>query len=230
MFETTRWGLILAARTSQADRREALEQLCRAYRGPVLAYVRRHAAGNDEAEDLTQAFFLRFVEGGFEQSADPSRGRFRMLLLTMVKRFLANARDHAQAAKRGGSAKPASLDGDGEIVAVDPSESPERTFERAWALTVLDRALAKMRKESIESGKQALFARLKEFLIEAPDPAQYDRIAGDLGVRRHTVAMAVHRLRERLRTLVRREMAETVGDADSMDAEMTVLRSALQGG
>lgn len=221
----------MQAGTDCSDARVALEHLCRAYRPPVLALVRRHAQSREHAEDLTQSFFAKFLELGSYAVADPARGRFRTFLMTAIQRFLSNANAYAHAAKRDG----------GAMLSFDPSisslglkapdeESPERVFERAWAMTVLARSMERLREEAASAGKQALFESLEEFLIEAPATAEYAAAAAALGMRPNTVAVAVHRLRNRLRELLRAEVADTVaGDAD-VDEEMRVLRSVLGGG
>jgi Sigma-70 region 2 len=109
-FQTTRWSLVLEARADDARSRLALEKLCRTYRAPVLAYIRGHGASADEAEDLAQSFFARFIDRAFHAHADPARGRFRAFLLTALKHFLADARDHVNALKRGGNVQIRSLD------------------------------------------------------------------------------------------------------------------------
>ncbi|WHZ18826.1 MAG: hypothetical protein OJF55_000975 [Rhodanobacteraceae bacterium] len=225
-FDTTRWSVVLQARGDPADARAALETLCRIYRPPVLAYVRSHVHARDAAEDLTQAFFARFLEHAWHADADPERGRFRSFLLTALKRFLIDANAEAGAQKRGGGYRFESLDEEASDAPVD-DDSPERTFEREWAQAVLGAALARLRHEAEEAGKLAMFDRLSEFLVEAPDEDDYARAAEDLQLRRNTLAVAVHRLRHRLRELVRAELAETTAGRDDMDSELRALRGAL---
>src|SRR5258706_15268132 len=168
MFQTTQWSVILKTRAGEGEGRAALERLCNAYRNPVLAYLRRHSASREEAEDLTQGFFLEFIDGRLAASADPARGRFRTYLLAAVRHYLSNARAHAGALKRGGREQLVALaDSDELETRADPNESPERTFERTWALTVLARAEARLRQEAAAAGKEELFLRLREFLLEA---------------------------------------------------------------
>lgn len=226
-FDTTRWSVVLQARGDPAGARAALETLCRTYRSPVLAYVRSHVYARDAAEDLTQAFFTRFLEHAWYADADPERGRFRSFLLTALKRFLIDADVEAAALKRGGSYRFESLD---EEAAAAPAgdESPDRSFERAWAKAVLGAAFARLRGEAEAAGKLAMFDRLSEFLVEAPDEDDYAQAAEDLHLRRNTLAVAVHRLRHRLRELVREELAETTVGPDDMDSELRALREALE--
>jgi len=225
-FDTTRWSVVLRARGEPADARAALEVLCRTYRPPVLAFVRSKGYAADVAEDLAQAFFTRFLERGWHSAADPGRGRFRSFLLTTLKRFLIDADVEAAALKRGGAYRFESLDLD-DSIGPGTSESPERVFERAWAHAVLDAAFARLRGEAERAGKLALFERLSEFLIEPPDDADYARVAAELNLRRNTLAVAVHRLRHRLRELVRAELMETTTDDAELEDELRLLRSSM---
>jgi RNA polymerase sigma-70 factor (ECF subfamily) len=224
LFDPTRWTLVRRARGDAPDARAALEALCRTYRPPVLAYVRSHVRARDAAEDLTQAFFTRFLERAWHAGADPERGRFRTFLLTMLKRFLIDADAEAHALKRGGNIRFGTLD---EADAACAAESPEDTFEREWARAVLAAAFLRLRLEAEGAGKLALFERLSEFLTEPPDEADYARVAAELNLRRNTLAVAVHRLRHRLRDLVREELAQTTSCRADMDAELRALRVAL---
>ena len=226
-FQTTRWSLILASRTAAPDAREALEQLCRAYRPAVFSYLRSRGYPRDVAEDHTQGFFTRFLERRIHEVADPARGRFRVLLRTSLDRYLSDAREHERAAKRGGGRETAELVD--EMAEAGAAESPERQFELAWALTVLDRALAALQGEAAASGKASLFERVREFLTEAPDADDYARLAVELGMRPNTLAVAVHRLRGRLRELVRAELAETVENPSDVAEELKALRGVLGG-
>jgi RNA polymerase sigma-70 factor (ECF subfamily) len=225
-FATTRWSLILASRTESATARQAMEELCGAYRAPVLAYVRQRGHSHEQAEDLTQSFFAHFIGQRIHHSADPGRGRFRSYLLGSIRNFLADATAATYTAKRGGALQHLALD---EAVAAPDSDSPERAFERRWALTVVDRALERLAAEAAQSDKQALFAELQEFLVEKPGAEEYDHVAARLGLRRNSVAVAVHRLRHRLRELVRDELASTVATPDDVDAELGALREVLGG-
>ncbi|HET9483570.1 MAG TPA: sigma factor [Xanthomonadales bacterium] len=229
LFRTTSWSLVLNASGEGEAARSALEQLCHAYRPAVLAYVRLRGYGPNDAEDLTQGFFARMVEKEFHAAADPQRGRFRAFLLTLLKRHLINADITAARAKRGGGATHVSWEPDGAAAQVDPAADgdPERAFELAWAVTVVDRALARLRREAEAAGKLALFERLQDFLVELPDDADYARVAGEMGMRRNTLAVAVHRMRQRLRALICAELADTVEDPGQVDAELDSLRTAF---
>lgn len=225
-FDTTRWSLVLQAQGEPDGSRCALETLCRTYRPPVLAYVRKRGYAPDAAEDLTQAFFARFLERASYSSADPDRGRFRTFLLTMLKRFLIDAELEAGAVKRGGNVRFVSIDEAGPRVEAI-ADTPERAFERDWARAILHAALARLRSEAEAADKLALFEYLSEFLIEPPDEADYARVAAKLDLRRNTLAVAVHRLRHRLRELVRDEIAETTADREHMEQELRAMRGSL---
>ncbi|HEY2394970.1 MAG TPA: hypothetical protein VGH81_03175 [Rudaea sp.] len=228
-FDTTHWSIVARARGDSRDARAALESLCRAYRPPVLAYIRGRGYAPDVAEDLAQTFFERFVEDAYQTVADPERGRFRAFLLTALKRFLINADAEAHAIKRGGAVRMAVLTDDQPSVTdwmVD-SASPERAFERDWALAVLDTAMRRLRGEAEEAGKTQMFDFLHEFLTERPDEKDYARAAEALNLRRNTLAVAVHRLRHRLRELVREEIAQTTVGRAELEAELRELRATL---
>jgi RNA polymerase sigma-70 factor (ECF subfamily) len=222
--------LVLQARDDDAQSRRALEALCRAYRSPVLAYVRSRGTTPEEAEDLTQSFFARFIERDFHAQADPARGRFRAFLLTSLQRFLNDAHDQRIAVKRGGKIQLRSLDrpGSDSLDNLQSADSPERAFDRAWAQAVIQSAMRKLRREAKAAGKVELFNRLWEFVAERPDDAEYARVASELNLRRNTLAVAVHRLRNRLRELVRDELAETATDEDHLDRELDDLRHCLE--
>lgn len=226
-FETTRWSVVLRARGEAGEARAALEQLCRIYRPPVLAFVRFRGYAADAAEDLTQAFFTRFLERAWYSSADPQRGRFRSFLLTALKRFLIDADAEAAALKRGGGVRFQALDDDA-AGAVATDDTPEAAFEREWALAVLRVALGRLRREAEQAGKLELFQRLSEFLVERPDEAEYARAAAELNLRRNTLAVAVHRMRQRLRELVSEELLETTSSQAELADELRALRGSLQ--
>ena|GEM_PF-280521 len=223
-FDTTRWSLVLQAREGVPQSHAALEALCRSYRPPVLAYVRSRGYAADVAEDLVQGFFEKFLDHSWHATAERERGRFRAYLLTMLKRYLSSSATEAHAQKRGGDVHIESID-DHESLGAD--ETPERTFERIWAITVLGRALNRLRSEADAAGKRALFDALREFLVERPDEADYARAAEQLKLRRNTLAVAVHRLRHRLRELIEEELADTTAAQDDLDTELRDLKGAL---
>jgi RNA polymerase sigma factor (sigma-70 family) len=226
-FATTRWSLILDAREAPETARRALEQICRDYRGPVLSYVRRAGHSPSDAEDLTQEFFARFLERRWHARADPARGRFRNYLLTALRRFLLDVRAHDTARKRGGGQFTADLDAAGAQLAAPASESPEQAFTRLWMDTVLAHAMRALREEQRAAGKLERFEQLAGFLAESPDPSAYRELGESLGIRANTLAVTVHRLRQRLRELVREELLQTVADPDALEEEWRALREAV---
>ena len=228
-FNTTQWSVVLGAQGTGDDARAALESLCRTYRPPVLAYISSRGYRSDVAEDLTQSFFTRFLERADYADADPARGRFRAYLLTAIKHFLINAAEEAHRVKRGGRIQFESIDDKGEEGDSLPADGsdPEQVFEQAWALVVLDSALRRLRKEAQLAGRGELFDHLRDFMAEQPDEADYARVAAALNLRRNTVAVSVHRLRQRLRVLVREEVAQTAADRSALDIELRELRGAL---
>jgi RNA polymerase sigma factor (sigma-70 family) len=223
-FATTRWSLILDARRPDAVGK-ALEEICRAYRAPVLVYIRRHGYAMADAEDLTQEFFKRFLEGRWDADADPARGHFRGFLLVALKRFLITATEAANAQKRGGGAQHVS--DDFEQLPADDCDGPEQAFERAWAMTVLEQGMARLRAEVEAAGKGELFQQLSPYVGESPRADEYQRIAERLGLRPNTIAVAVHRLRTRLRELVQEELADLCDGPENVATELDALRETF---
>jgi RNA polymerase sigma-70 factor (ECF subfamily) len=231
-FVTTHWTAVLAAGRNDTTRsRAALENLCQAYWYPLYAYVRRMGRNPDDAQDLTQEFFLRLLDKGYLKSADPGKGRFRTFLLVALKRFLANECDRARAQKRGGGHSHFSLD---TSVAetrygLEPSQAaePERIYDRRWALTLLDQALGRLRKEFEVSGKAGEFDQLKDFLTAEKGAISYANIAKAAGMSEGAVRVAIHRLRRRFREVFRDEIAHTVSTPEEIDGEVRYLMSAL---
>ena len=228
-FHTTRWSIVLQARGNGQDARAALESLCRAYRAPILAFIRGRGYRNDVAEDLTQSFFARFLEREDYAAADPARGRFRAYLLTAIRHFLINDAEATNTAKRGGGVSFEPIDavaGDRASLSVADG-TPEAAFDQAWALVIHNAALRRLRDEARLAGKQELFDQLRDFLIEVPDDEDYARVAASLDMRRNTVAVSVHRLRHRLRELVQEEVAQTAADRSGLEIELRELRHAF---
>ncbi len=230
-FDSTQWSLVLRAREDTPDARTALDRLCRVYRPPVVAYIRSRGYAHEATEDLAQTFFTRFIEDAYHATADPERGRFRAFLLIALKRFLINQYAEAHTLKRGGDINLRPLDDSQLDMEQLPAgdDGPERVFERTWAMTVLDAAMRKLRREVEEAGKMPLFEQLAEFLTERPDDADYERASRVLNLRRNTLAVAVHRLRHRLRELVRAELAQTTNAREDLEMELRDLRATFAG-
>jgi RNA polymerase sigma-70 factor (ECF subfamily) len=232
-FATTRWSVVLAAGEELAPAggagKVALEELCQTYWYPLYAYVRRRGYGAADAQDLTQAFFARLLEKNVVQAADPQKGKFRSFLLTALKDFLSNERRRAHTLRRGGGllVVPLELE-DGETrYSREPADerTPEDLFEHRWGLTILERAMARLREEHAAGGKQQLFERLKGCL--GGNTAPYKEIAAQTGMTEGSVKVAVHRLRSRYGELLRDEVAQTVGAADDVEQELRELFEAL---
>ena len=225
-FTTTRWSVILQARQPETAR-GALETICGAYRGPVLTYLRRQGIAKDDAEDLAQEFFTRLLERRWDTRAEPARGRFRSFLLTALQHFVIDTRLTTGAQKRGGGQRRVDVEDAVDLLAAPESESPEQAFDRAWAMTVLERCYARLDAEARLAGKQDLYDRLRVYLAEPGEPADYRRLGEELGMRPNTIAVSVHRLRARLRDLVRDELADTIETEADLHAELRELRAAL---
>ena len=231
-FATTHWSLIMAASDSASAQHEpALSTLCQTYWFPLYAYLRRRGYDSHEAEDYTQGFFTGILERKGLRKADPKYGKFRSFLLASLKNFLADEWDRSRAQKRGGDKKVLSLDFDAAASRYEREPehdmSPEKLFERAWALTVLSRAMDRLKAESIVSDKRQLFDCLKIYLTAEKDAVPYKNVAGKLGMTEGAVKVAVHRLRRRYRELVRDEIAQTVSNEAKVDEEIRDLFDAL---
>lgn len=229
-FATTRWSLVLAAGSSPPPAaRAALDDLCRAYWFPLYSFARREGTAPDAAQDLVQGFFAALLEKGTVAAADPARGRFRSFLLTSFRNYTKNERAREGALRRGGGATVLSIGSDAEArYEVDPShtETPERRFEREWAIDLLGRALAAVRASYADRGQTALFEQLEGFLTGAEERRQA-AVALQLGLAEGALRVAIHRLRERFRTALRAEVAATVEDESQVDAELGALQAAL---
>jgi RNA polymerase sigma-70 factor (ECF subfamily) len=232
VFATTHWTVVLAAgqrHTPQSD--GALEELCRTYWFPLYAYVRRRGHAKADAEDLTQAFFAKLLEKNSLANLDSERGKFRAFLLAALKHFLANEWDKAQAQKRGGSETHLSLDwqtADTKFqVAAQNEPSPDKAFDREWALALLARVIERLQLECGAEGKGKLFEQLKVFLMAGKSESAQADVARSLGMEEGAVRVAIHRLRKRYRQLLRDEIANTLSDAAMVDEEMRALFGAF---
>lgn len=231
-FQTTHWSLVVAAKDRASPQaRQALAELCQAYWYPLYAFVRRRGYSLDEAQDLTQEFFARLLQDDFLGLVDQQKGRFRSFLLACCKHFLANERDRARAQKRGGGQSIVSItsqDAQGRYDSEPAHEAtPERLFERRWALVLLQHVLARLRDEYQRGGKSEHFERLKGFLTGEKPAERYAEVAEALRVSGGAVKVAVHRLRRRYRELLREEIGRTVGDPGLIDEEVRALFAAL---
>ena len=233
-FPSTRLSLIrIAVQGSNDESRQALTTLCRLYWYPLYAFVRREGYRPDEAQDLTQAFFTRLLEKKYLRDYERDRGRFRSFLLASLKHFLSNERDRANAQKRGGGASLLSLDAviqAGELrYSLEPRSelTPDKLFERQWALTVIDRVITRLQAESDQIGKGPLFERMKPYLAGAETRTPYTELARQLNTTEGALKVAVHRLRLRFREILRSEIAQTVAHPDEVQEEIRYLVSIL---
>lgn len=217
--------MVLAARDAPSiESRQALEALCRIYWYPIYALVRRQGHDAEDARDLTQAYFAELLEKGYLDDYDPERGRFRAFLIASVRHFLSKQREKAQAWKRGGRADLISIDAQ-DVEARYRDEpvdrlTPEEIFERRWALTVLERALARLRREQEDAERGREFARLEGFLTGGQAAPPYHEVAQQLGTTEGAVKTSVHRLRQRFGQVLRAEIAETVSGPEDVDDEV----------
>jgi RNA polymerase sigma-70 factor (ECF subfamily) len=229
-FPTTRWTLVVAAGDSRRkEAQSALVSLCENYWYPLYAYLRRRGYPADQAQDLTQEFFMRVLEGRYLDRADPEKGRFRSFLLTSLKFFVADEEDRQRAHKRGGGMiVPLEFSSGEERYQREPAhdETPERIFERRWALSVLDQVVGKLRDEFVQHGRAQHFERLKVFLLGQSD-APYAALARELNTSEGALKVAIHRLRKRYRDLFREEIANTVADPAEVESELRYLAAVL---
>jgi RNA polymerase sigma-70 factor (ECF subfamily) len=231
-FRTTHWSVVLAAAKHESPQRQsALATLCRSYWYPLYAFVRRQGRNPQEAEDLTQEFFARLLGRNSLASVRPENGRFRSFLLASLKNFLANDWNRSHAIKRGGEYEMVSWDNQsGEDRCLrEPSHdaSPEKLFDRNWALTVIESVLGRLQKEYVEAGKGRLFDLIQSHLSEEDGGDTYAAMALKLKLTEGAVKMAVARLRQNFRHRLRLEIAQTVGDAGEIDEELRHLFACL---
>jgi len=231
-FATTHWSLVVAAGKRQTpDGESALATLCETYWYPLYAYVRRRGYDAQDAQDLTQGFFAALLEKDWLEDADQDRGRFRSFLITAFKRYVSKQRERENAQKRGGHLVRLSLDfevGESQY-RFEPSHdaTPDRIFERRWALTVLDNSLARLRQEYEAAEKARLFDSLKVFLT-GDKASSCNQLAGELDMTEGAVKAAVYRLRKKYRELIHAEISQTVADPGDVDDELRSLQAALR--
>lgn len=230
-FPTTRWSLIVATRQQPTTQsRDALAHLCASYWYPLYAFARHRCARIEDAQDLTQGFFVCILAKDSLKDFDRERGRFRAFLLAAFRHFIANERDRERTQKRGGGRVPISLDmQDAERrYLLDPGHdlTPEKLYERRWATTLLDRALERLKREVHPSSQ---FDRLRVFLTGEPPGASYSELASELGMSEGALKVAVHRLRRKFREVLRAEIADTVASPEEVKEEMQYLLSVVSG-
>ena len=231
-FVTTRWTVVLSAGHKSSPQSErALSELCQAYWYPLYSYVRRQGYAKEDAEDLVQAFFARFLEKNYLEGLAAERGKFRAFLLASLKHFLANEWDKTQRQKRGGGAQHISLDWQTAETRyhLEPAEPmrPDLAYDREWALALLEQVIIRLRAECAAEGKGRLFEETKGFLMVGESTAGYEEVARRLGADDGAVRVAVHRLRKRYRELLREEISQTLADPAQVAEELRSLQIAL---
>lgn len=224
-FHPTRWTLVLRARGAGEEAKLALSELCAAYYEPVVAFLRREGRDDDAARDLAHAFFENLLTGGVG-APQQGRGRFRSYMLGALKHFLANRRAAERAAKRGGGAEHVPLAAETDTspgIPIPGVPDDSHVFDREWALALIGRALAALEAE--HAAKPGWFAALRPWLDGGADQPQAEA-ARALGMSETAVKVAIHRLRERFRELIRAEVASTVDDPSEVGGELRHLIAA----
>ena len=230
-FATTHWSVVLAAQAAHTPHAtETLEQLCQTYWYPLYVFVRRQGRSPEDAQDLTQEFFARLLEKNYLAQVAREKGKFRSFLLAALRHFLSDQRDRARAVKRGGGADCLSQDAQTaeERYRLEPVDrmDAEKTYERRWAMTLLEQALTRLRDENVAAGKAELFEHLRSFVAGETDSSCAEA-AAQLALTESAVKSALHRLRQRYRELVREEIAQTVADPTEIDAEIRYLITVM---
>ena len=233
-FPQTLWSMVLeAAQGPSTKSRDALATLCRAYWFPLYAFLRRQGKSPHDAQDLTQAFLLHLVEKHTLTRAQPDKGKFRSFLLASLQYFIADERDKQNAKKRGGGAVLVPLDNQDaeERYVAEPSHNldPAKLFERRWATTLIERTLSRLEAEFAEPLRKERFDQLQIFLLGEPKTLSYAQVGQKLGIREGAVKVAVLRLRQRFRELLRLEIASTVATEEEIEEEMRHLFATLCG-
>ena len=236
-FVTTRWSLILSAANGSEEQKahDALAELCRTYWRPIFSFVRARGFSVEDAQDLTQDFFVTILKKNWLQHADRNRGRFRSLLLRSLQNSLINVAEKTHAQKRGGGVEFISWD---EWMAEAPSQlsisvqafdslPPERIFDLTWATTVVEHALQRLREECESKGKLWLFQALSSHLTDERDELSYAKLSGELGMAETAVKKQLHNMRHRYRSLLRDEVSQTVEDPADVDDEIRYLCASL---
>jgi RNA polymerase sigma factor (sigma-70 family) len=234
VFVTTHWSVVLsaAARRDTTRARAALEHLCQAYWYPLYAYVRRRGSSPEDAKDLTQEFFARLLERNRVANVSPEKGRFRSFLLASMNHFLSDEWDKARAQKRGGAGFiPLDLETAETRFGEFPTAnlSPEKAFEHRWAIQLLEQVYQRLEAEHQRQGRGELFKILRGTLAGASGSAPYAELAKQLKISEGAAKVAVHRLRQRYRELLREMIADTVSDPAEVEDELRCLFRTLAG-
>lgn len=232
LFPSTSWSLVLSAgRTTAADSESALSQLCEAYWRPLYMYARRRGYGVEDAADSTQGYFAELIEKHYVRDARVDRGRFRVFLLASFRHYLANEFDKQHAQKRGGGQThiPISVESAEREYVSEPKDlvTPDKLFEKQWALTLVDRALSRLQSEMAALGKDATFESMKVHLTGEGSEQSYEKQALCHGMTAGAFKTEVYRLRKRFRNAVREEITDTVESPEDVEEELRFLFEAL---
>ncbi|MEM7013738.1 MAG: sigma factor [Verrucomicrobiota bacterium] len=229
-FDKTRWTLVNNFKTAdEKTRKRALEELCQIYWCPLYAWLRRSGKSREDASDLVQGFFAHILGHDYLERADPGRGKLRTWLLTLLRSYANDVYKHGSAEKRGGMAQFTWIDAqEGEFTLVGATEGdPESRFDRDWAQAVYDRALGRLEARYQRSEAHvAQFSRLSPLLGEDSDQ-RLQKVAIELNMTHGAVRVALHRMRQRFRGLLREEVADTILPEDDLDQEIRYLAQVL---
>lgn len=226
-FPATRWTMVLSARDQALP---ALARLCETYQPPVHAFLRSHGVPPQDIEDLAQGFFVTVLQPGFLKQVAPEKGRFRSFLLASLRHYLGRQAAAAGALKRGGGLPHCPLHGERSedgIQLAGGGLRPDEAFDVAWAKALLSAALKRLQAEAAWPARQALLAEVLPCLYGQAPAETHGRIAAKLGMREGAVRTAVHRIRQRLRQLIREELLATLPENADPEAEMRELASIL---
>ena len=231
-FTTTQWSVVLSAQGQSPSAEQALEKLCCTYWWPLYGFVRREGYSPEEAQDLTQGFFALLLERRDLDAVRQEKGRLRSYLLAALKNFVAKAHRRTMTIKRGQGRPMVPLE---ELLMreradLEPADtlSADRIYERRWALTLLEQVLARLGEEYRAAGSSKVFEQVKQLLTDEPDRPSQAQIARELGMTENAVKQALHRLRQRYRSLLRDEIAQTVAAPEDVEDELRYFISALQ--
>lgn len=240
-FKTTRWSVVLSCgnrEATEAEARQALTELCRTYWRPVFAFICRHGYSVPDAQDLTQDFFVKLLEGNLLALANPNRGRFRSLLCTALKNFLTDTQDKVGRKKRGGRVQFVVWD---DWMAEAPSQlsitipglqswSAERIFDLRWAATLVEQTLRRLSEECANRGRLRIFTVLSKCLTMERQDISYEALAASLGTRESVIKRLLHQMRTRFRAILREEVSQTLDSPTDIDDEIRYLCAALASG
>jgi RNA polymerase sigma-70 factor (ECF subfamily) len=230
LFPNTRWSVVLAAQRSTPESVAALEQICNSYWYPLYAYVRRCGLAPHDAQDVTQAFFYRFLEKRVLNSVGREKGKLRSFLVASLKNYMNNEWRRSATLRRGGGQTPVQFDttfAESRLATDTRSLNPDETYDHEWAFTLLDLTVERLQAEFVNAGKPDEFDVLKECLMATRGEIDYSATAQKLGVNEGAARVVVHRLRKRFRTIYREEISQTLGEGSDVEAELRHLASAL---